>query len=131
LCDAPIADAQVGLEAAAFVDEFGVLDQPLGHSVFSVGVPAAPQREVFGDRIFTAFAQRLAAQDTPCRKQAAAQWPMACDRDARVGGARRIKPAACAQQGAQQALVGGNQEQQEACHGRAPSAWGKGRGRGF
>jgi|SRR5690348_1761302 len=79
----------------------------------SFAVPAARQREGLGNRIQAAFAQRLAAQDTPCREQAAAPRSEAGDRNAGVGRTTRMEAATRAEQRAQQALVQRDEKKQD------------------
>jgi len=58
--DAAILHTQVGVEAAAFIDEFGILDQSadIGGSSLATATGVV---EVFGHRVFTTRAQGLAA----------------------------------------------------------------------
>src|SRR5690242_18212118 len=75
---------------------------------------AAAQHEARRYRVEPTGAQGVAAQDTPNRKQTAAQWAEPCDRHLGVARTGRMEAALAAEQRAQQALVDRDQEQQQA-----------------
>jgi hypothetical protein len=64
-------------------------------------------------RIVTTGAQRLAAQQAPCRQQASPQRTEARDGNPCIIGTTGVKATTLSQQGAQAALVEGKQQKQE------------------
>ena len=72
---------------------------------------AAAEVELLGHRILAAFAQWLAAQQAPTGQQAATQRAEAGDGNPCIIGATGVKATTLPQQGADPALVEGEQYQ--------------------
>src|SRR5690606_18175464 len=104
--DAAVADAQVAVEFAAFVDQPGVDDQGVGHLGFRSG---------WGHGVVAAGVEGVAAADAPQRQPAALERTKPRDRGHRVLRATRHETAARAQQRAEQALVAAQEEDEQAC----------------
>jgi len=85
--------------------------------------PVAPERERQRHRIDAAAAQGLAAGDPPQAEQAAARGTVPGDRDARVVRATRIEATTRAEQRAQEALVGGEQCENQTGHGNRSASF--------
>lgn len=109
--DAAVFNAQVSVEAATCVDEFGIL---INQSVEIGGISLAATAgvmEVFGHRILAAGAQWLATQQPPAGQQAAAPRTEARERNPCIIRASRVEAAARTKQRADPALVQTQQPQ--------------------